>query len=35
MELMYKTESYAIVGACMSVYKGKGCGFLEPVYVYL
>jgi GxxExxY protein len=32
MELMYKTESYAIVGACMSIYKEKGCGFLEPVY---
>jgi len=31
MELMYKTQSYAIVGTCMSVYK-KGCGFLEPVY---
>ena len=27
-----KEESYAIVGACMTVYKDKGCGFLEPVY---
>jgi GxxExxY protein len=32
MELIYKDESYAIIGACMVVYKGKGCGFLEPVY---
>jgi len=31
-ELIYKEESYAIVGACMVVYKDKGCGFLEPVY---
>jgi GxxExxY protein len=22
----------AIIGACFSVYKDKGCGFLEPVY---
>jgi GxxExxY protein len=32
MELIYKDESYAIIGACMAVYKDKGCGFLEPVY---
>jgi GxxExxY protein len=31
-ELIYKDESYAIVGACFAVYKDKGCGFLEPVY---
>ena len=31
-ELIYKEESYAIVGACMAVYTDKGCGFLEPVY---
>jgi GxxExxY protein len=30
--LIYKEESYAIVGACMTVYKDKECGFLEPVY---
>jgi GxxExxY protein len=30
--LIYKEESYAIIGACMAVYKDKGCGFLEPVY---
>lgn len=32
MELIYKDESYAIIGACMAVCKDKGCGFLEPVY---
>lgn len=31
-ELIYKEESYAIMGACFSVYKDKGCGFLEAVY---
>jgi len=31
-QLIYKNESYAIVGACFAVYKEKGCGFLEPVY---
>ena len=31
-ELIYKEESYAIIGACMAVYKDKGCGFLESVY---
>ena len=31
MELIYKDESYAIIGACMAVYKDKGCGFYEPV----
>jgi len=30
--LIYKEESYALIGACMAVYKDKGCGFLEPVY---
>jgi GxxExxY protein len=30
--LIYKEESYAIIGACFNVYKDKGCGFLEPVY---
>ena len=32
LELIYKAESYAIIGACFTVYKDKGCGFLEPVY---
>ena len=31
-ELIYKEESYKILGACFEVYKQKGCGFLEPVY---
>src|SRR5438552_9832760 len=31
-EIIYKEESYAIVGACFEVYNDKGCGFLEPVY---
>jgi GxxExxY protein len=30
--LIWKDESYAIIGACFAVYKDKGCGFLEPVY---
>jgi GxxExxY protein len=32
MELIYKDESYAIIGACMAVYKDKVCGFLDPIY---
>jgi GxxExxY protein len=31
-QLIYKKESYAIIGACFEVYNDKGCGFLEPVY---
>ncbi len=31
-ELLFKEESYKIVGACFEVYREKGCGFLEPVY---
>jgi GxxExxY protein len=31
-ELIFREESYAIVGACFAVYKDKGCGFHEPVY---
>ena len=31
-DLIFKEESYAITGACFSVYKDKGSGFLEPVY---
>src|SRR5216117_3795465 len=31
-ELIYKEESYAIIGACFEVYKNKGCGFHEPIY---
>ena len=31
-DLLYKDESYKIIGACFEVYKGMGCGFLEAVY---
>ncbi|MCX7392543.1 MAG: GxxExxY protein [Planctomycetales bacterium] len=31
-EIIYKDESYEIMGACFEVYKEMGCGFLEPVY---
>ena len=31
-ELLFKEESYQIIGACFEVYREKGCGFLEPVY---
>jgi GxxExxY protein len=31
-EIIYKSESYAIIGACFEVYNEKGCGFLEPIY---
>ncbi len=31
-EIIYKEESYKIIGACFEVYKQKGCGFLEAVY---
>ena len=32
MELLFKEESYEIIGACFRVYEEKGCGFLEAVY---
>ena len=32
VEILFKEESYSIIGACFNVYKDKGCGFLEPVY---
>jgi GxxExxY protein len=32
MEILYREESYSILGACFEVYKEKGCGFLESVY---
>lgn len=31
-EILYKEESYKIMGACFEVYKEKGCGFTEPLY---
>ncbi|MCH7727485.1 MAG: GxxExxY protein [Planctomycetes bacterium] len=30
--IVYKPESYQIVGACFEVYNEMGCGFLESVY---
>ena len=33
-EIVFKKESYAILGACFEVYKEMGCGFLEAVYHY-
>src|SRR5579883_1282534 len=31
-DLIYREESYNIMGACFEVYKHMGCGFLEAVY---
>ena len=31
-ELLFKDETYQILGACFEVYKTMGCGFLEEVY---
>ena len=31
-EILYKEESYDVMGACFEVYREKGCGFVEPVY---
>jgi len=30
--MLFKEESYRIIGACFEVYKEMGCGFLEAVY---
>ena len=32
MEIIFKEDSYRIMGACFEVYKEKGSGFLEAVY---
>jgi GxxExxY protein len=31
-KILFKDESYAIVGACMKVHRTLGPGFLEAVY---
>ena len=31
-KILFKEESYRIIGACFEVYKEKGNGFLEAVY---
>jgi GxxExxY protein len=31
-KILYKNESYSIVGACMKVHRTLGPGFLEAVY---
>ena len=31
-QIVFKEESYRILGACFEVYKEKGNGFLEAVY---
>ena len=31
-DVLFKDESYRIMGAMFEVYKEMGCGFLEPVY---
>jgi GxxExxY protein len=31
-EIIFREESYRITGACLEVYREKGCGFLEAVY---
>ncbi|HVC95614.1 MAG TPA: GxxExxY protein [Pirellulales bacterium] len=32
MELIYKDEAYAIIGACFEVHNEVGYGFGEPIY---
>lgn len=31
-KILYKEESFAIIGACMKVHRSLGAGFLEAVY---
>jgi len=30
--IIFKEESYRILGACFAVYNDKGCGFLEALF---
>lgn len=32
MEIIYRDESFKIMGACFEVYNVIGCGFDEPIY---
>lgn len=32
VEVLYKEQSYQIMGACFEVHNEMGCGFLESVY---
>ena len=34
-KILYKEESFAIVGACMKVHRSLGAGFLEAVFTFL
>lgn len=31
-KIIFKEESYKIIGCCSDVYKDKGCGFTDQVY---
>ena len=32
MDILYKEETYAVMGACFEVYKEMGSGMREPIY---